>query len=127
MLPSRSNTPADRSPASRTLVENAVRTSVCACSSTTAISRDHMICIWICDSAALGRVDMVHLSNLRQKEEQSLSRELPISVDVSKMFDLLAVLSSNNCQLSEGISTRHRTSHELLHRAVNLDPCKRLR
>ena len=55
MLPSRSNTPADKSPASRTGVENAVRTSVCACSSTTAISRDHMICMWICDSAVLGR------------------------------------------------------------------------
>src|SRR5438876_8265465 len=55
MLPSRSKTPADRSPASRTGVEKAVRTRVCACSSTTAISRDHMICMWICDSAVLGR------------------------------------------------------------------------
>src|SRR5204863_6815477 len=54
MLPSRSKTPAERSPASRTEVENAVRTRVCACSSTTAISRDHMICMWICDSAVLG-------------------------------------------------------------------------
>src|SRR5271163_1349468 len=51
MLPSRSNTPADRSPASRTVVENAVRTKVCACSSTTAINRLHMICMWICDNA----------------------------------------------------------------------------
>src|ERR1700733_2175352 len=55
MLPSRSKTPADKSPASRTEVENAVRTSVCACSSTTAIRRDHMICRWICESAVLGR------------------------------------------------------------------------
>src|SRR5437660_15191 len=54
MLPSRSKTPADRSPASRTGVEKAVRTKVCACSSTTAINRDHMICMWICDSAVLG-------------------------------------------------------------------------
>src|SRR5689334_4787107 len=54
MLPSRSNTPAERSPASRTVVENAVRTNVCACSSTTAIKRLHMICIWICDNAVLG-------------------------------------------------------------------------
>src|SRR5215831_21209971 len=56
--PCRSNTPADRSPASRTDVENAVRSMVCACSSTTAISRFHMIWVWICASAALGRETM---------------------------------------------------------------------
>ena len=39
----------------RTEVEKAVRTKVCACSSTTAISRDHMICMWICDKAVFGR------------------------------------------------------------------------
>src|SRR4051794_22340391 len=61
MLPSRSNTPAERSPASRTEVENAVRTKVCACSSTTAISRDHMICIWICDSASFGRIGIAFI------------------------------------------------------------------
>ena len=33
--------PADRSPASRTVVLKAVRIMVCACSSTTAISRFH--------------------------------------------------------------------------------------
>ncbi len=44
MRPWRSNTPAERSPASRTIEEKAVRSSVCACSSTTAISRFHMIC-----------------------------------------------------------------------------------
>ena len=38
----------------RTVVENAVRTKVCACSSTTAISRLHMICMWIWESAVLG-------------------------------------------------------------------------
>ena len=54
ILPSRSNTPAERSPASRTVVEKAVRTRVCACSSTTAISRLHMICMWIWDNAVLG-------------------------------------------------------------------------
>ena len=37
--PCRSNTPADRSPDSRTVVENAVRIIVCACSSTTAMRR----------------------------------------------------------------------------------------
>src|SRR5580658_8990603 len=58
MLPSRSKTPAERSPASRTGVENAVRIKVCACSSTTAINRDHMICMWICDSAVFGRESM---------------------------------------------------------------------
>ena len=36
-----------------TEVRKAVRTSVCACSSTTAIRRFHMICSWICASAAL--------------------------------------------------------------------------
>src|SRR6185437_15941540 len=60
--PCRSNTPAERSPASRTDVENAVRSMVCACSSTTAISRFHMIWVWICASAALGRATMT--SNL---------------------------------------------------------------
>ena len=44
MRPFASKMPADRSPASRTIEENAVRSSVCACSSTTAISRFHMIC-----------------------------------------------------------------------------------
>ena len=44
MRPLRSNTPAERSPHSRTIGENAVRISTCACSSTTAIRRFHMIC-----------------------------------------------------------------------------------
>ena len=44
MRPCRSNTPAERSPHSRTIGENAVRISTCACSSTTAMSRFHMIC-----------------------------------------------------------------------------------
>src|ERR1700689_4068011 len=59
ILPWRSNTPAERSPASRTEVENAVRIMVCACSSTTAIRRFHMIWVWICASAALGRAIMI--------------------------------------------------------------------
>jgi len=42
--PSRSNTPAEISPASREDVLNAVRTRVCACSSTTDSKRFHMIC-----------------------------------------------------------------------------------
>ena len=42
--PSVSNTPADRSPASRTLVLKAVRTRLRACSSTTEISRFHITC-----------------------------------------------------------------------------------
>ncbi|MNJ67979.1 hypothetical protein D3C77_641910 [compost metagenome] len=45
MLPARSNTPAERSPASRTLVENAVRIRVRACSSTTETKRFHITCI----------------------------------------------------------------------------------
>src|SRR5260370_34175705 len=44
MRPSRSNTQAERSPHSRTIGLKAVRIRVCACSSTTAISRFHMIC-----------------------------------------------------------------------------------
>ncbi len=40
--PFRSNTPAETSPASRVEVEKAVRTSVCACSSTTESRRFHM-------------------------------------------------------------------------------------
>src|ERR1700676_4102328 len=47
MRPSASNTPAARSPDSRTMVEKAVRCRVCACSSTTAIRRLHMICLSI--------------------------------------------------------------------------------
>src|SRR4029077_14813697 len=42
--PCRSKTPADRSPHSRTIGLKAVRIRVCACSSTTAIRRFHMIC-----------------------------------------------------------------------------------
>ncbi|MEY9766647.1 hypothetical protein ABH988_007432 [Bradyrhizobium ottawaense] len=41
--PLRSNTPAERSPHSRTIGLKAVRSSTWACSSTTAISRCHMI------------------------------------------------------------------------------------
>src|SRR6185369_15678094 len=44
MRPLRSNTPAERSPHSRTIGLKAVRSSTWACSSTTAISRCHMIC-----------------------------------------------------------------------------------
>ena len=44
MRPSRSKTPAERSPHSRTIGLKAVRIRVCACSSTTAIRRFHMIC-----------------------------------------------------------------------------------
>src|SRR3954470_12243801 len=40
----KSNTPAERSPHSRTIGLKAVRSSTWACSSTTAISRCHMIC-----------------------------------------------------------------------------------
>src|ERR1051325_6787131 len=42
MRPLRSKTPAERSPHSRTIGENAVRISTCACSSTTPISRFHI-------------------------------------------------------------------------------------
>src|SRR3984885_8115325 len=63
--PCRSKIPADRSPASRTVVENAVRIMICACSSTTAIRRFHMIWRWIC-ARALVSFDM--LLNLRHFE-----------------------------------------------------------
>ena len=46
MAPRVSKTPADKSPASRTTVENAVRISVCACSSTMARSRFQINCVW---------------------------------------------------------------------------------
>src|SRR5262245_38765927 len=44
MRPRASKMPAERSPASRTIEEKAVRSNVCACSSTTASKRFHMIC-----------------------------------------------------------------------------------
>src|ERR1700733_3161435 len=47
MRPCRSKMPAERSPASRTVVENAVRIMICAYSSTTAMRRFHMIWRWI--------------------------------------------------------------------------------
>src|SRR5438876_886789 len=43
MRPERSKTPAERSPHSRTIGLKAVRIRVCACSSTTAMRRFHMI------------------------------------------------------------------------------------
>jgi hypothetical protein len=46
--PCRSKTPADKSPASRTVLENAVRMRVWACSSTTARRRFHISWLWIC-------------------------------------------------------------------------------
>ena len=54
MRPSVSNTPAERSPASRTEVENAVRSSVVACSSTTEISRFHITCRRIASISLIG-------------------------------------------------------------------------
>src|SRR5215207_4367429 len=48
--PSRSNTPAERSPASRTIGEKAVRKRTCACSSTTAMRRLHITWRSISDS-----------------------------------------------------------------------------
>src|SRR4051812_9580005 len=51
MRPCRSKMPAERSPASRTVVEKAVRIMIWACSSTTAIRRFHMIWRWICARA----------------------------------------------------------------------------
>ncbi len=71
MRPSVSNTPAERSPASRTEVENAVRTKVCACSSTTAMSRLHMICAWICDSAALDLSSIMRLLSVARRSHPS--------------------------------------------------------
>src|SRR5690606_24496289 len=47
MRPCSSNAPADRSPASRTLVLKAVRISVKACSSTTEINRFHITWLWM--------------------------------------------------------------------------------
>src|ERR1700757_191599 len=63
MRPRASNTPAARSPDSRTMVEKAVRCSAWACSSTTAIRRFHMICL----SIRLTRscLSMLHLRHRR--------------------------------------------------------------
>src|SRR4051794_40057527 len=59
MRPLRSNTPAERSPHSRTIGLKAVRSSTWACSSTTAMSRCHMICRSIrlvCEELMSGRL-----------------------------------------------------------------------
>jgi len=45
MRPPVSYTPAERSPASRVMAPNAVCSSACACSSTTAINRFHITCM----------------------------------------------------------------------------------
>src|SRR5579864_229922 len=93
MRPSASKTPAERSPASRTEVENAVRTKVCACSSTTAMSRLHMICAWICESAAFERLSMLHqpfkeISPLRvQRFDQRQFLFARSSLDLFLTFD----------------------------------------
>ena len=80
--PSRSKTPAERSPASRTEVEKAVRIMVCACSSTTAMSRLHMICVWICARAVLGRATMGDKSNECQEV---------LSITLAKYLGLMSV------------------------------------
>src|SRR5687767_1643911 len=61
MRPRASNTPAARSPDSRTMVLKAVRCSACAGSSTTAIRRLHMICLSI--RLALIRLSILILPN----------------------------------------------------------------
>src|SRR5216684_7304613 len=71
MRPSASKTPAERSPASRTEVEKVVRTRVCACSSTTAMRRDHMICMWICARAEFALlITVMREANPRGGREQ---------------------------------------------------------
>src|SRR5437868_2128084 len=75
MRPSASNTPAERSPASRTEVEKAVRTSVWACSSTTAMRRDHMICMWICARAEFALlITVMREANARGDQGQDGAR-----------------------------------------------------
>src|SRR5436190_18535951 len=69
MRPVGSNTPADRSPASRTAVEKAVWIRVCACSSTTAIRRFHMICMWM---AAVGSLRVM----------TALQHDVPEAIDM---------------------------------------------
>ena len=51
MRPRKSNSPAERSPASRTVVEKAVRMIDCACSSTMAIMRSQSILLRTAPSA----------------------------------------------------------------------------
>src|SRR6185437_2723011 len=94
MRPWRSKTPADRSPASRTDVENAVRNMVCACSSTTAISRFHMIWVWICASAALGRATMT--SNLAAGE-RNIAELVELRLE-QRTDDSGGVVLGNHCR-----------------------------
>src|SRR6516165_3941079 len=94
MRPCASNTPAERSPASRTEVLNAVRTSVCACSSTTAIRRLHMIWVWSCASSAFGRATM--LSPLSACGGAEL---LDQRVLLCKTLQLLTLLDHNSAGL----------------------------
>jgi hypothetical protein len=56
--------------------ENAARTRVCACSSTTAMSRIHMICMWIWGKAASG-LPSIGLSKLCSRSR--VLYELPIN------------------------------------------------
>src|SRR5690242_4734625 len=91
--PSASKTPAERSPASRTEVENAVRTSVCACSSATAMSRLHMICAWICDRAAFERSSIASPSKPRASY-QALVKVPPVRIGRFHQCELLAARSS---------------------------------
>src|SRR4030081_148871 len=95
--PSRSNTPAERSPASRTEVEKAVRIMVCACSSTTAMSRLHMICVWICARAAVGRAIMMApvLGALRRHLSEHCFR-IRGRHDVEIDYDLLVVAAHDD-------------------------------
>src|SRR5262245_31862163 len=71
MRPCASKMPAERSPASRTIDEKAVRSRVCACSSTTASRRFHMIC----RSMSFGTLHMLGSSVcLRaRRQDQSLA------------------------------------------------------
>src|ERR1044072_1578254 len=91
MRPSRSKTPADRSPHSRTIGLKAVRIKVCACSSTTAISRFHMICRsirptlldWLMLSSRLLAVhdDTAGGIDMRGKTGRNVGRGLVLSDD----------------------------------------------
>src|SRR5215510_4772312 len=72
-----SKMPAERSPASRTIAEKAVRSKVCACSSTTAIRRFHMIC----SSMSLGSL-RIAWSSVELRPRRQYQRATGIDADI---------------------------------------------
>ena len=109
MRPWRSKTPAERSPHSRTIGLKAVRSRVCACSSTMAIRRFHMSCLRSSGEAGRVRHARLHFASsrqlLRSRTMQPLRVEQALKRRVTKVVVSSSVMIAGPAMLAPGESS----------------------